>query len=297
VVITIIAILAGLITVAAANAMWRMKQARIKVEVDQMDAAMKAFKQQYGAYPPCDLRVGDDSTSNPQLRAFLARAFPRYAKTNTNQLDDDLMAAGVDTANFNPARALVYWLGGLSPDVTNPFTGGGTRTPLFGFDKTRLIIAADDGAGQIGGEVANDATKPGNKVYVPQGGQNVPYVYYDYRSYTFGAATDPQPQKPTPWPASTPTMSPWLVALSPGSPTPYAHDIVTLGSIQTTPPTQDNWANPDSFQIISAGQDGKYGNSPGNNVKAYPTGINYNTEDNDNLTNFSDRAALEDAIP
>jgi hypothetical protein len=265
---------------------------RIKMEVDQLDAAMKAFKMEYGAYPPCDLRVGNDTTSNPQLRAFLSRAFPRYTKTNTNLLDDDLIAAGVDTTNFNPARALVFWLTGFSPDVTNPFTGGGTRTPLYGFDKTRVLNATT-------GAVADGTTLPGNMVYVPQGGQNVPFVYFDYRSYTFGTPTDPQPQKPTPWPDSAPTMPAWLVSLSPSSPTPYAHDIVTLGSIQTTgpPANADNWANADSFQIISAGQDGKYGNAPGNLVKGFPTGINYNTEDNDNVTNFSDKASLEDAKP
>ena len=53
----------------------------------------------------------------------------------------------------------------------------------------------------------------------------------------------------------------------------------------------DKWANPQKFQIISAGLDGLFGNGV-----AYPLGEDYDVENFDNITNFVD-GKLEDAIP
>ena len=82
VVIVIISILAALITAAAATALWSAKQTKIKLEVDQLAGSMEAFKQKYGSYPPANLCCPGDGnrhfTANPQLLAFVARAFPRY---------------------------------------------------------------------------------------------------------------------------------------------------------------------------------------------------------------------------
>src|SRR5262249_10851992 len=95
VVITIIAMLAVLVAKSVANAMWHAKQVAIKTEIDQLDAALKSFKDKYGSYPPCNLAINYGSGSaatapsaaspntvagNAQinLRQFLVRAFPKY---------------------------------------------------------------------------------------------------------------------------------------------------------------------------------------------------------------------------
>lgn len=294
VVITIIGILAGLISVAAVNAVYAAKQMRIKTEVDQIDAAMKAFKQQYGAYPPCDFR---DPMNNVNLRSFIARAFPRFVQSTTakpNRLKDHLDMAGLDTSaadGIRPDRALVFWLAGFNPDVTSPFCVvdstdtpspyTGSRTPLFGFDKTRLLIADTT-------NVATSATQPGQMVYVPQGGQNIPFCYFDYRSYS--TVTTAQPASSRQYP------DPSVVTNSPnGYAQPYALDVDNSGTVVLG---TDSWANADSFQIISAGQDGHFGAMLASTTpKLFPRGLNYATEDNDNVTNFSDKASLEDARP
>ena len=53
------------------------------------------------------------------------------------------------------------------------------------------------------------------------------------------------------------------------------------------------WANPDTFQIISAGRDNDFGF---NGEKGFPLGTNYATGDLDNLVNFA-TTNLEDAKP
>jgi hypothetical protein len=265
---------------------------RIKAEVDQLDMAMKAFKQTYGDYPPCDLRI-TSSYPNPRLRAFVAKAFPRFAQSNSSKPDrlkEHLVVAGVDTDNFDPARALVFWLSGFNPDVTSPFavaettpTGTptpytGERTPLYGFDKTRLLVAGTT-------TVAATGVQPGGMWYVPSGGQNAPFVYFDYRSYS----TNPSSLQPA-------SVTQFTHAAFQGTAQPYALDV---DNSRTLVAGTDTWANPETFQIISAGQDGHFGamaTTP-TPIKLYPIGVNYTTEDNDNVTNFADKSSLEDAKP
>ena len=261
VVITIIAILVGLISVAAVNVLWNARQTRIKIELDGLDMALKAYKEKYGSYPPADLRTGDP-TALAALRAHFAKAFPRYDITTTpNRLQTEL-AARVDTTKFDPARALVFWLSGFSPDVTDPIAGGGTRTPFFDFKSTRLVtVTGTTGA-----------------VYMPDGVNNAPFVYYDFRSYAAPGV---------------------YTYASSGAVTPYAVDSNNNGTYDSATET---WANPDSFQIISAGQDATFGvaaTSPPSTPKLYPTGTGYDPDgaDNDNLTNFCDRSSLEAARP
>jgi prepilin-type N-terminal cleavage/methylation domain-containing protein len=337
VVITIIAILAALGTVGIMKAMDTAKNTRIKMEVDMLDAAMKAFKLEYGSFPPCDVRCSSkwptdsDPTAlkyyNLPLRQFLSRAFPRYphngpsptGSTQRDRLMDDLAAfhGGVDADAFHPTRALVTWLSRLSVDSTQPFLLDGPRKSFFEFDKTRLIDQSVDPP-----VVANDfafTDHPGMIVYVPSGGANVPYVYFDNRAYRISKTSSLQ--APVFFPFGTNNFA-----------VPYVHDMnankilnVASGeSFSDTIPSSgpngtydatenisdgnsngqldladDTWANADTFQIISAGQDGLFsGNSLANaRVRLYPTGGGYDQEDRDNITNFTDRATLEDAIP
>jgi hypothetical protein len=64
----------------------------------------------------------------------------------------------------------------------------------------------------------------------------------------------------------------------------------------------ETWANPESFQLIAPGGDGKYGAFIGTGVvgaRLYPTGAGYDAAaaDDDNLTNFCESARLGDAKP
>ena len=161
VVIVIISILAALITAAAASALWSAKQTKIKVEVDMLAGAMEAFKQKYNSYPPANLSCMPDMSgnysANPQLTAFVARAFPRYSiqlpPAHDAGIANRLRLARRSTSAACSCRtprhsirrcALVFWLSGLRADPTDPFNrnwrhpSSSRRSPFFSFDQTRL---------------------------------------------------------------------------------------------------------------------------------------------------------------
>ena len=144
VVITIIAVLTGLITAAAIMARKTAMSARMKIEVMSMDQALNAFKDQFGAYPP-------DGTNQPALQQFVANAFPRYTGTGLPS------TIGGQSFTLSPSNALSFWLGGIqfssspptgysinqpagfSTNPLNPFDSNASRTgPFFNFDTSRL---------------------------------------------------------------------------------------------------------------------------------------------------------------
>ena len=89
VVITIIGILAGLVVTAALVARKRAKVASIGVELNQLDAALKAYKEKFGEYPP---DFTDPSWPGPISR-HLARAFPRCTISNLSDFESKVTAA------------------------------------------------------------------------------------------------------------------------------------------------------------------------------------------------------------
>lgn len=321
VVIAIIGILVALTSVGVMTAMARAKATRIKTELDQMDAAMRSFKEKYGAYPPCDLQVGY-ATSRARLRQFVAMTFPRY---NLTDLEAEIkLALGTppaDNPEFRPDQALVFWLRGFSSDPTHPFItpkneqiANGivvnppviiTPTPVFEFDTTRFAAVDDKGV-----DADRLVVLPS---YFPAGGPlgttSAPYVYWDARSYpestdqTLPAYAEPKhffnsddPGKGSP--GTSPVFYP-----NAGILVPYWLDANGDGSVDL--PQAENWANPDSFQLIAAGNDRKYGTQtnpgPNDQTRLYPTGTRYDnssaTVDDDNAVNFTAKAKIGDDRP
>ncbi len=284
-----------------------------------MASAVEAFKAQYGSYPPTNLSC-PGGVANANLQAFVAREFPRYyvATSLGAQIASDLAVNNVDTMNVNPQAALVFWLQGFNPDVTDPFNRNllaVNRKAFFTFDTTRLVYSNTNGGGSIG-SVANVTTSSpiGNLAYnAPYG--NTPYAYFD--SAFYGATptgsqaystVSPGPSNPDgPVYLSTSSSSTTLfgnpaisIVISSGSGylSPYFADANNNGSIDLG----EGFAKPTSFQIISAGQDGIFGTSNATNAsyfRLYPIGVGYDSSggDNDNITNFCERNNLDAAKP
>jgi prepilin-type N-terminal cleavage/methylation domain-containing protein len=382
VVITIIGILAAITAKGVFVVLWGAKQTAIKTEVDSLSQALEQFKNMYGSYPPTDMRFYGSSTArkaNVGLKAFISRAFSRYALSSTTDLalENELLAAGVDTTHFDPARALAFWLGGMGPDPTHPFRFGEpftdsnsngkwdsgepftdqnsnskydfysssvSRTPLFAFDKVRLksgepFVDANGNGQWDSSESYTDNNGDGKydrypEIYMSQYGA-APYVYYDYRSYTFTTVGSVVYSNG----AGGFSMHYYcdigtlhnLGKL--GYVAPYAldadrshtltaaeayADANTNGTFDNTESSTesftdsnsngyldvgtgfDSWANPESFQIISAGQDGEFGDPLATAdlpVRLYPDGKGYSAADADNVTNFNPKHNLEDAKP
>ncbi len=138
VVITIIGILAALITAAGAGALKRARQAQIKTELDQITMAYQSFKDKYGAFPPnCQVDGTGDPIDEAQvltdIKRHLKQAFPWHREP------DSLIAAlaGMTTTGallpsgqglqggMTAGESVVFWLGGFSTDPKYPISGEG----------------------------------------------------------------------------------------------------------------------------------------------------------------------------
>ncbi len=105
------------------------------------------------------------------------------------------------------------------------------------------------------------------EVYLPPGTRSVGQPYYYFNHQTYGD-----------W-ASSGAVGTRAV--------PYAAEIEERGIPAT-------WVNRESFQIIAAGADGRFGQSPG--FKQFPARVGWSPFDDDNLANFYDRTLGSVAI-
>lgn len=331
VVITIIAILASLGTVAVMRAMTTARATAIKTELDQIDAALKRYKDQFGSYPPCNLAFAESGISSAeqqrrlgQLRQHLSMAFPRYT-ADAARIRRDLTAAGIDVENFRPDQALVFWLQGFSSDPTNPILSVDSRVinpstgavdpastvqkranNFFEFEVERLV-------GVESGSVTNPAPSyfPTNarlsvnqvatKRFPEYVGGGVPVIYFDSRDYEQSAAVVGGAEAK---PRTFNSTSPPLFADA-GFAAPYWQDKNANGrtNLAADADAQESWINPDSFQLIAAGQDHKYfviNPMPTLPMDAhlFPTGTRIDViTEGDNSVNFTSTATLGDELP
>ena len=299
VVIGIIALLAALVTPAVMRSMSTTRAAAVKTEIDLLSTALMNYKNEYGSFPPADMRgLWDDGNKavNKAHPAYkhLKRAFPRLSEP------EGLTASQVSPyyfmAQMSPAQALVFWLQGFYDNPQFPLTNGvpltiaaprsgdaqGSRRKLFDFDDKRLYGASeayfpptDSTSAQYGTPQSftnrNNATGFAREypVYFPNiPNAGVPYVYFPSSCYSTG------PGGPVTAPISSFGATP---------PVFYFHAVTTNGEptfvspyFNSNPPTQPTFAqlhqNPDTFQLIAGGADGSYGAS-GVKVPSFPAAI------------------------
>jgi prepilin-type N-terminal cleavage/methylation domain-containing protein len=221
VVIIIIAILAAIAVPAVMRATATAQNARIKTEIDMLHMAIQQYKNEYGSYPPAFDVVG---VGGP-VHKHIQRLFPRTPVAN--------LPTPASIAIMKPNNALVTWLRGYSDNPTDPLAIGPSPSPkkkLFDFDETRINANSEYTA----------PSKPAS-----------PYIYIDSANYanlpylaaTFGVpGAHYEPLKPLPAPPA-------------GASTAWFFTNVNFPATAT-----QRFANPDSFQIISAGRDEKFGN-------------------------------------
>ena len=166
VVIVIIAVLAALITAAVIPALGKANITKNRSEISQLEVAVENFKQRYGVYPPSRIKLSETGTYSSTLQLdidsvqFLTTVWPRInlsAGVNWN---------GSGMIDPSPAgdwilegdQCLVFFLGGIPLNVAgttvpsctgfstngaNPafhiLMGGDTSPPAFEFSSSRLI--------------------------------------------------------------------------------------------------------------------------------------------------------------
>lgn len=157
VVISIIAILATLMTVVGYRTIIHAHQHTIAMEVQAFEQALGAYKEKYQDYPP--------NFYFNVVKAHLKKAFPKHRETDAT------------IANFcnviQPDEALVFWLGGvpnysLFDNQEFPLSGPGQPKKFHEFPTARLV----------------DLDGDGYPSFVPAyGASPCPYVYFDSRTY------------------------------------------------------------------------------------------------------------------
>jgi prepilin-type N-terminal cleavage/methylation domain-containing protein len=300
VVITIIGILAALITGAAVVARTYVKRATIISEIKQIDGAMETYRTEIGEYPP------DDLTDVAAVNRHLRKRFPNYGGVNPYaQMRADLNAEyGIPlNARLDQASAILFWLSGLpetysasdptsewlpagfNADKAHPFKQGGSRTTRF-FDPDKSRIQMNKFTGTDRYTVHNGTLR----YYAA--GLETPLVY-------FRAHKD------------TTTNNRWEYGVVSG--TAFAASSCNCGLAGIAAPYMDGekpesvnvpwatassnraWRNSEKFQIISTGLDDTFGDGSNGNLRLSKRGNGFTEGDMDNLTNFA-QGRLEDEI-
>jgi prepilin-type N-terminal cleavage/methylation domain-containing protein len=140
VVITIIGILASLITVAAVGALRKAREAEIKAEIDQIDTAVEEYKNKATSYPPNCQTDGtgadaplEESTVLNDLKRHFNQAFPRHREppeliarlAGLTPTGGQLPSSEGLQGGIAAGEAPVFWLGGFSSDPKYPISGEG----------------------------------------------------------------------------------------------------------------------------------------------------------------------------
>jgi type II secretory pathway pseudopilin PulG len=289
VVIVIIAILAGLLLPAVNRALNSARTAQIAVEVKNMESGFEAYKIKYADYPPdfCDRDV---------VRRHIYTAWPSIDGAEFARVERVFWrfpAAAANDPNYhqtrvNPAEALAFWLGGFSTNPKRPFTGNGgpfvvnAAGNITGPNPERVVGLYEMDKGRL--NLLDDADP--FPVFAPPKKRS-PYVYFDSRAY--GGLNK----------GVAPAVNGFYTVATKGSAKPY------LTSRQSASSGYGfEWANKDTFQIISAGLDDHYGSelflADHMSYPRFPDAVNYLTPgdgDDDNITNFSEGRPLQDMKP
>ena len=311
VVIAIIGILAGILLTALGPVQRKALNTAIRVDIKNLSSAVEAYKLKYDDYPP-------DFSDKNVVRRHILKAWPNIDSTELQGMWTLFWRFPNNNANHqsrvDPAEALVFWLGGFSSDPRRPFTGKGgpievlpgpvyainpdRNNGLAGFDEGRLtqdvaggVLLSTDEVLLHGRPFAESDQFP---VYLVKRRKH-PFVYFDSRTY-FGTPTAPTPILPPVFPpvayAGTTTIR--------GAARPYRSD--RPRRVVAPDPVPFQWVNKSTYQIISAGLDGHFGQavSPASFLRRFPSGVNYLSPgdgDDDNITNFSEQSVLKDSKP
>lgn len=330
-VILIIGILAALATVGYQRAVRTAREANITLELDSLDQAMQAYKQEKGSFPPdCGifdpLTPGSTVPRESRIVAHMRKVFPRAAILTSSYVSIHDRIAGInaysglaaynfsldngqnvnplDLNNLDQAEALVFWLAGpptpWDTTVTPAVRIGSTKlhgfsaNPLDPFQVTgsRLPTQFAFDGGRVTPEM--DPTT-GNTADLDGDG------WPEYLPPGRALATRKPPYvyfDSQTYTAGRGFSYPVATASQPTfsilTPTAFVLEwgaAVPYASQLTA--TSTTWVNPDKFQIIAAGLDDIYGEPV---PKQFPLGVNFGDPDLDNLTNFT-TGRLDSAMP
>jgi prepilin-type N-terminal cleavage/methylation domain-containing protein len=317
VVIAIIAILVGLLTAAVAKSRGKISEVRNRNDIGQLAIALEAFHTKYKAYPPSRIKLAErfnDNTYPPLLRnqpgtldydsvQFIAKMFPQILSplpdgspppwanpSATGGIDwngDGVASQGAVLLEGD--QCLVFFLGGIPQAVNGTFSCTGFSTnprdpsahvkpggpsdvvgPFYEFQTSRLVRLPLASRVPVLPTLGTPSSL--HFSYLDAYGK-VPFAYFSsyktrngYNRYALTTGSSDCATLQNVWPLA----ESWL-------PSPH-------------------YLKPETFQIVSAGADGKFGSgtvyalgkpvwTPNTASTVYPDG----TAGNDDQSNYYDK--------
>ncbi|QDT23839.1 prepilin-type N-terminal cleavage/methylation domain-containing protein [Gimesia chilikensis] len=263
IVIVIILILIGLLIPAVGAVRLRAQQQQVRSEIGSLEAAITAFRQDFGMDPPSGINLYETSSgwaSDQRSKGLIRKMWPQFDFSLGRDINKDgtVSTGAAGQIPLNAGECLVFFLGGIwdvsgktpngfSKNSANPFAvanaGGGRLGPYMEFDTSRFVDIDSDGAPEYLDSFPS---------------QQKPYLYfssYDGRGYRVSEVTGTG-----------------MV------------DVYRLGDPTTPPPTNDVPFKAKSYQIISPGADFDYGTGGNYDPKRNLPGNR--SAESDNITNF-----------
>jgi general secretion pathway protein G len=317
IVVVIVIILASLLSAAALRAVSKSREVRNRHDISQLAGALETFKQKFGFYPPSRIKlceiysqygtVPQDAQLDADSVQVITRMFPQCLPQWQNPgIDWDNSGGPSPVATLEGDQCLVFFLGGIQaqaqaafrlppnclgfstnprdPAYKDPANVTASRIgPFYNFAPTRLVKGVVDGGVSV-------PIHPAAPFY---------HVYADVYSSTDGVG-------------NLLTTVDELGRLADGAPYAYFSSYKTsngynryasiynnsdCATLQVGPYwiTAGKYLNPDSFQIISAGKNHRFGPgggpwSPAIASQMYPDGlmITPGGKGRDDQSNFSD---------
>ena len=294
--VVIVAMLAGLTVIGTRVAMKKTKETTVKLQLEQLSMALEKYKNDFGEYPP-DFAGHDDDKWEPVMR-HVKKRWPRctYEISQAGYeafCTDAYNQSGWNVGNFNPASALIFWLGGL-PANPNPSTASeakpsgfyispsdplgvsGTTAqreePRYTFAEGTIRDLDDILANNTKNDIGID-----DPAYVPGKTDNKPIAYFnaDVRedpafNYDIQCLVDNDL-----YPKSFNFGGSLGVAM------PYARNLGV-------------WFEPERFQLIHPGQDGVFSDTKNEDTIRNVADLSTLTEgDSDNIVSFAEGATLD----
>ncbi|MDA9777332.1 type II secretion system GspH family protein [Rubripirellula sp.] len=258
VVIAIIGILMGIAVPAIFGVIGTAKSNKQRLEIGAIEQAIERYSEKYGDYPP-------DFSDWTIVERHYRKIFPRIAADELNLLSGLLEVANNNWTvpdKMDRAEAIVWVLGGYSSNPINPFTGDGGPLEFVGinpdnntrqfqinvdrdnafyeFDTMRLDLQIPDKNEPITTSNFYRSSDLDLFPHYAAHDDGTPFVYFDQRTY-----------------AAFNTV---------GGINRYVNSTVTDGTDCCRPYLSEftneeglAFCNPDTFQVIGPGLDGRFG--------------------------------------
>jgi prepilin-type N-terminal cleavage/methylation domain-containing protein len=272
VVITIIAILFALLSAAAVKLIGKGDETKLRSEISQLAQAVQAFKQQFAVgYVPDQIILppfaqNGDNAQTLQLvsetQQFIKSVWPRISQATLNSSNF--------TLNGNAYTPYTYW------GVSN-----GTRVVLQGDQSLVFWLGGPrDSTGNVLGFCA-DSTDPMN----PTSAKRIS-PFYDFPTSRLQILpTSATRTALFPSLIDVYGVAPYIYFASGKSDNNYQHAVMfATGSVSPYQVSSTRFANPSSFQIVSAGKDATFG--PGGIAWAGAVGGAATQDGYDDVANF-----------